>query len=61
MLVDEAVFISTLLGISKVLIGVIISSLGTTVPEATVSGYDGDSDHLLAGHSLFRIGFPKAF
>ncbi|GAB6144743.1 hypothetical protein JCM12294_21810 [Desulfocicer niacini] len=37
MLVDEAVSLSTRLGISKVLIGVTIVSLGTTVPEAAVS------------------------
>ena len=37
MLVDEAVALSTRLGISKVLIGVTIVSLGTTVPEAAVS------------------------
>lgn len=37
MLVDEAVVMSTRLGISKVLIGVTIVSLGTTVPEAAVS------------------------
>ena len=37
LLVDEAVVMSTRLGISKVLIGVTIVSLGTTVPEAAVS------------------------
>ena len=37
MLVDEAVALSARLGISKVLIGVTIVSLGTTVPEASVS------------------------
>lgn len=37
LLVDEAVAMSTRLGISKVLIGVTIVSLGTTVPEAAVS------------------------
>ena len=37
MLVDEAVALSTKWGISKVLIGVTIVSLGTTVPEAAVS------------------------
>lgn len=37
LLVDEAVVLSTKLGISKVLIGVTIVSLGTTVPEAAVS------------------------
>ena len=36
-LVDEAVVMSSRLGISKVLIGVTIVSLGTTVPEAAVS------------------------
>ena len=37
LLVDEAVVMSGKLGISKVLIGVTIVSLGTTVPEAAVS------------------------
>ncbi|THB74976.1 MAG: sodium:calcium antiporter [Desulfobacteraceae bacterium] len=37
LLVDEAVVLSTRMGISKVLIGVTIVSLGTTVPEAAVS------------------------
>ncbi len=37
LLVDEAVVMSSKLGISKVLIGVTIVSLGTTVPEAAVS------------------------
>ncbi|MFH2093312.1 MAG: sodium:calcium antiporter, partial [Pseudomonadota bacterium] len=36
-LVDEAVALSTRLGISKVLIGLTIVSLGTTVPEVAVS------------------------
>lgn len=37
LLVDEAVKISVSLGISKMLIGATIVSLGTTIPEMTVS------------------------
>ncbi len=37
LLVEEAVALSTRLGISKVLIGATIVSLGTTLPEVTVS------------------------
>lgn len=56
-LVDEAVGISIRLGVPKVVIGATIVSLGTTLPEATVSvlaAYNGNPD-LALGNAIGSI------